>query len=301
MHQPSRARLKVPFSAFSSLSTPQKARVPAMISQIPIQLLLLLLGKKCFALERLEASSEPSTTQWQQLAVITNHRPSPSFHAISIDPISPSVRPQASSFDSGNNAFNFREDIDRESNTLEDPNKLGEIAIAIPEEEHNNPAPDSPQKETTCSICMEELLQSDSTHLDQADLSTEEHHPPSPTHPPPDYPLTPSSSAGSETGPLTAVLSPASLSKVKTESLTRKLDCSHTFHSKCIDKWLKVGNTCPTCRALIRTPHKGVIRTDPHEATVGDYFASLCCLLCCFNFFLLMVFGLCAALKFATR
>lgn len=78
-----------------------------------------LLGRKCFGFERLEAPSEPLTAQWQQLAVVTNHRlSSPSFHAISIDPNSLSVRSQASSLDSWNNAFNFREDIHRESNTL---------------------------------------------------------------------------------------------------------------------------------------------------------------------------------------
>lgn len=29
------------------------------------------------------------------------------------------------------------------------------------------------------------------------------------------------------------------------------LPCTHTFHTKCIDKWKNKNNTCPMCRALI--------------------------------------------------
>jgi len=29
----------------------------------------------------------------------------------------------------------------------------------------------------------------------------------------------------------------------------RVLQCNHEFHSKCIDKWLKVNRSCPVCRA----------------------------------------------------
>ncbi|XP_010462720.2 PREDICTED: E3 ubiquitin-protein ligase At4g11680-like [Camelina sativa] len=32
----------------------------------------------------------------------------------------------------------------------------------------------------------------------------------------------------------------------------RKLECSHVFHSKCIDKWLRVKSTCPLCQSLVR-------------------------------------------------
>ena len=28
----------------------------------------------------------------------------------------------------------------------------------------------------------------------------------------------------------------------------KTLQCGHTFHKKCIKKWFKKNNTCPTCR-----------------------------------------------------
>ena len=30
--------------------------------------------------------------------------------------------------------------------------------------------------------------------------------------------------------------------------------CSHIFHTGCLDKWLKIHNTCPNCREVIDEP-----------------------------------------------
>jgi hypothetical protein len=31
------------------------------------------------------------------------------------------------------------------------------------------------------------------------------------------------------------------------------LDCEHKFHTRCIQKWMKLNNTCPICRSQICT------------------------------------------------
>jgi len=34
----------------------------------------------------------------------------------------------------------------------------------------------------------------------------------------------------------------------ESRQLLRVLPCSHEFHAKCVDKWLKTNRTCPVCR-----------------------------------------------------
>ena len=33
--------------------------------------------------------------------------------------------------------------------------------------------------------------------------------------------------------------------------LCRQLECNHTYHCECIDKWLSNNNTCPYCRKIL--------------------------------------------------
>ena len=41
---------------------------------------------------------------------------------------------------------------------------------------------------------------------------------------------------------------PICLSNYKPSEYYRTIPCDHTFHKKCIDKWLKKNNNCPLCR-----------------------------------------------------
>lgn len=40
----------------------------------------------------------------------------------------------------------------------------------------------------------------------------------------------------------------------KPKEYKRDLNCDHSFHKKCIDKWLKNNLSCPFCRTCIGTP-----------------------------------------------
>lgn len=41
---------------------------------------------------------------------------------------------------------------------------------------------------------------------------------------------------------------PICLDNYKDKEYKRTLKCDHTFHKKCIDKWIKKHNSCPICR-----------------------------------------------------
>ena len=41
---------------------------------------------------------------------------------------------------------------------------------------------------------------------------------------------------------------PICLDNYKDNEFKRELKCKHTYHKKCIDKWIKHKNTCPVCR-----------------------------------------------------
>lgn len=50
---------------------------------------------------------------------------------------------------------------------------------------------------------------------------------------------------------------------------SRTTSCKHTFHKKCIGKWLNTNPTCPLCRAVI-----GKIKVTPKPVIVGNDISS---------------------------
>ncbi len=38
------------------------------------------------------------------------------------------------------------------------------------------------------------------------------------------------------------------LNPVRHTRSSKQLECGHLYHKECIDTWMKVGDTCPTCR-----------------------------------------------------
>ena len=44
------------------------------------------------------------------------------------------------------------------------------------------------------------------------------------------------------------------MDKMKQNTLVRILPCTHTFHTRCADKWLKQKNSCPMCQRPIDAP-----------------------------------------------
>jgi hypothetical protein len=46
-------------------------------------------------------------------------------------------------------------------------------------------------------------------------------------------------------------LCPICQEEYKSKEFKRELECLHSFHKKCIDKWLKNNLSCPFCRCII--------------------------------------------------
>lgn len=42
------------------------------------------------------------------------------------------------------------------------------------------------------------------------------------------------------------------INEFKEEENVRRLRCSHEFHMRCVDKWLKANTTCPMCRQNVK-------------------------------------------------
>ena len=52
-----------------------------------------------------------------------------------------------------------------------------------------------------------------------------------------------------------------------TSGTTRTLDCHHTFHTRCLDRWKRTSHTCPMCRAPFDLPQYKVSISVHHLAS----------------------------------
>ncbi|RDY07302.1 E3 ubiquitin-protein ligase, partial [Mucuna pruriens] len=53
------------------------------------------------------------------------------------------------------------------------------------------------------------------------------------------------------------------LAKYKDKEEVRQLPCSHMFHQKCVDQWLKITSCCPLCKQGLERMEKNVEKKDP--------------------------------------
>ncbi len=71
--------------------------------------------------------------------------------------------------------------------------------------------------------------------------------PPTPPTPPDPVPLSrPHTRAKGTEGQCSVCL----VHMLESETLTPLTKCTHVFHSACVDKWLDMNHTCPTCRSV---------------------------------------------------
>lgn len=60
-----------------------------------------------------------------------------------------------------------------------------------------------------------------------------------------------------------------------TDSTSRRLDCGHVFHTRCLDRWKRRSSTCPMCRTPFDQPmYKVKITIEPcnieHETITSN-------------------------------
>jgi hypothetical protein len=60
------------------------------------------------------------------------------------------------------------------------------------------------------------------------------------------------------------------LEPIKKKGVTLKCNVSHTFHKKCILKWLKTNNTCPLCRTHLYIVNQAYNNNQPYTSYSSD-------------------------------
>ena len=60
-----------------------------------------------------------------------------------------------------------------------------------------------------------------------------------------------------------------------TESNSRRLDCGHTFHTRCLERWKLRSSTCPMCRTPFDQPmYKVKITIEPSNIIDHEFITS---------------------------
>lgn len=81
------------------------------------------------------------------------------------------------------------------------------------------------------------------------------------------------STDGGDEEPAGPIICPICLSEMAVGDAARALRCNHIFHKQCVDDWLRINASCPTCRKRIVDDPPSSDSNEPGTGTLGAVHA----------------------------